>query len=145
MEKSSSNKPKSKVSESCVIFGENIRAARKKMGITHTTLGMFLGLSTAYVGLIERGERTPSLEVFIKICDFFGERMDDMLTRKTSSSSRKSDEKDLPSLQTKRQKMACSMISTFDKNELNYIITHMKSFKSFCEQRQNNNNCELTN
>ena len=52
---------------------QNIRVLRKKLSLSSKELGEFIGISTAYVGLIERKERTPSLEILLKICRFFGE------------------------------------------------------------------------
>ena|GEM_PF-4986963 len=42
-------------------------------------LAKLLDVSTAYIGLLERSERTPSVEVLLKICDFFGKGVDDMM------------------------------------------------------------------
>ena len=114
--------------ERCVIFGKNMRIARKEMGFTSVTLAGFLGVSTAYVGLIERGERTPSIEMLFKICDFFGKSVDTMLTPPAGSSS--SGEKKPRTRLDKRQSVAYGMIRTFDEYELAYLIGVMKSFKA---------------
>lgn len=124
------------VAEKCRIFGENMRAARKDRGFTSEALGRFLGISTAYVGLIERGERTPSLETFLKICEFFGESPDEMFQPQKNTLSvkekkgpgRPGNEKD--QIERKR-KMVSSMINTFNQDELDHIIGVVKSFKNF--------------
>ena len=69
------------LAEHAQIFGENMRIARKERGISTNTMASFLGLSATYIGLIERGERTPGFEVFLRICEFFGESGDKMLTK----------------------------------------------------------------
>ena len=123
------------LAQKCLIFGENMRKARKERGFTSEALGRFLGISTAYVGLIERGERCPSLETFLKICDFFGESYEDMFRSKStlSVSEKKfagsgSSEK---SQVVRKQKMIAGMLSTFDADELDHIIGVIKSFKNF--------------
>lgn len=125
--------------EKTAIFGENLRIARKDRGFTAEVLAKFLGISTAYVGLIERGERCPSMETFLKICEFFGESYEDMLTAPRSLTVA---EKKLQSKQDdakrqilRKQKMISSMINTFDAEELDYIITVIKSFKNFSRGR----------
>jgi len=127
--------PKDFVSEKTLIFGENVRIARKERGFTAEVLAKFLGISTAYVGLIERGERCPSMETYMKICEFFGESYEDMLTvrKNVSVSERKRIGKDSnPSSQIKRkQKMVVSMVNTFNNDELDFIISAVKSFKRF--------------
>ena len=123
------------INEKCLIFGENVRLARKERGFTAEVLARFLEISTAYVGLIERGERCPSLETFIRICDFFGESYEDMLNNGNVLSlaenkllARSESTKDLIA---RRQKMLLSMINTFEVEELDYIIGILKGFKNY--------------
>lgn len=65
-------------------FGENVRYARKEWGFTAELFASFIGISAGHVGMIERAERTPSLELFIKICNFLGEDMGEMLMPRTT-------------------------------------------------------------
>jgi len=51
------------------ILGANVRKRRKEMLLTHKKMAEALGISVAYVGLIERGERTPSVPLLQRICD----------------------------------------------------------------------------
>lgn len=48
-------------------IGKNIRKYRKQNGMTQDELAEKSGLSTNYIGGVERGEKTPSLESFISI------------------------------------------------------------------------------
>jgi transcriptional regulator with XRE-family HTH domain len=138
MRKLTSGDSNNYVSEKCITFGKNMRATRKNLGITTSEMGEFLGLSAAYVGMIERGERTPSLDTFLKICDFFGEGSDNMLTNKSLSSPSKPKEKIAETKLSRKQKMLYSMINTFDLDELDYLIGITKNFKGFCERNRNN-------
>ncbi len=48
-------------------FSENLRTTRKGQGLTQDLVGERCGLSGKYVGELERGEASPSLEVIEKL------------------------------------------------------------------------------
>lgn len=50
-------------------IGKNIRMFRKEKDIRQDKLAEMADLSTNYIGMIERGEKVPSLETFLKICE----------------------------------------------------------------------------
>ncbi len=53
-------------------FGQRIRALRKERGLNQEQLADLTGFHRNYIGMIERGERNPSLiniEVFAKAFD----------------------------------------------------------------------------
>ena len=50
-------------------IGKNIRKYRKEKDIRQDKLAEMADLSTNYIGMIERGEKIPSLETFLKICE----------------------------------------------------------------------------
>jgi len=134
------------ITEKCKIFGANMRAARKSRGFTSEALAKFLKISTAYVGLIERGERCPSLETFLKICDFFGESPDAMLKPSKGlsvgeSKAGRDTEKDQ---MQRKQKMIASMTNTFNLEELDHIISTIKSFKTFSELKKAGQDVEFS-
>ena len=54
-----------------VLFGRRIRELRMKQGMTQEKLAESLGISVEYVGKIERGKRTPSLDLVIAMFKFF--------------------------------------------------------------------------
>ena len=122
--------------ERCAIFGSNMRKARKELGLTAADLAKFIGLSTAYVGLIERGERVPSLETLLKICDCLGRGIDSMMTSTDSKSQERGRSQKIPiqkiptdKLEIKR-KAVTGIIKTFDDKELDYLIAIMKGLKT---------------
>ena len=126
------------ITEKCLIFGENMRISRKERGFTSEVLARFLQISTAYVGLIERGERCPSLETFLRICDFFGESYEAMLTpraNQTAGESRLARSENAKEQAARKQKMVTSMINTFNADELDHIIATVKSFKLFSQNK----------
>lgn len=50
-------------------IGKNIRKYRREKDIRQDKLAEMADLSTNYIGMIERGEKVPSLETFLKICE----------------------------------------------------------------------------
>ena len=60
-------------------IGKNIRKYRKENGMTQDELAEMAGLSTNYIGSVERGEKTPSLESFISIVNALGVSADLLL------------------------------------------------------------------
>lgn len=60
-------------------FGEKLRTLRKQHNLTMRELADKLGLSThGYIGDLESGRRQPSLELAVKIADFFGVTVDQL-------------------------------------------------------------------
>ena len=51
------------------VIGRRIRKQRIKKGLTIQKLAELLGLSNNFMGQVERGISTPSLETLIKIAD----------------------------------------------------------------------------
>ena len=49
-------------------FGEAMRAARKKHGITQKELAMTVGITSAYCRCIENGKYSPTWIIWLKIC-----------------------------------------------------------------------------
>lgn len=49
-------------------FGERVRIRRRELKITQADLATRLGTSVGYVGHLERGVRSPSLELFTALC-----------------------------------------------------------------------------
>ena len=61
------------------ILGENIRTARRSVGITQERLAESVDLSTAFISQIERGVRKASLETVYKISVFLEITVDELL------------------------------------------------------------------
>lgn len=60
-------------------IGENIRKYRKARNLRQEDLAEKAGLSVNYIGMVERGEKTPSLETFITIINCIGVSADMVL------------------------------------------------------------------
>ena len=60
-------------------IGANIRKCRISKGMRQEDLAEATNLSTTYIGMVERGEKTPSLETFISILNALGTSSDVVL------------------------------------------------------------------
>ena len=60
-------------------FGKNIRRFRTEKKMRQEDLAERAGLSTNYIGMVERGEKIPSLESFIGIVNALGVSADMIL------------------------------------------------------------------
>src|SRR5699024_4349283 len=61
-------------------IGKNIRKFRLAKKLRQEDLAEKTGLTTNYIGMVERGEKIPSLETFIKIVNALGVSSDMVLT-----------------------------------------------------------------
>jgi len=61
------------------ILGERVRSYRKANNITQIELAEKLGVAPRYIGNVEQGNRKPSLDMLINICDYFGVGLSDLL------------------------------------------------------------------
>lgn len=60
-------------------IGKNIRNFRRSKKMRQEDLAEKAGLSTNYIGSLERGEKVPSLETFIEIANVLGVSADMLL------------------------------------------------------------------
>lgn len=61
-------------------FGEKLKALRTRKGITLKELAINLGLSAhGYISELESGKKTPTVEVLIKISEYFNVSTDELL------------------------------------------------------------------
>lgn len=61
------------------ILGERVRFYRKANNISQIELAKKLGVAPRYIGNIEQGNRKPSLDMLLKICDYFSVELSDLL------------------------------------------------------------------
>ena len=139
-----SEKSASKILKICQNLGKNIRIERKRRGFSTEDLAEFLELSSSYIGLLERGERCPSVKALLKICELYSITPDIILYQTapfTGKSSNKTPsnfkvnvaEKTNSKLNDKREAML-SMMSKLDSAELSYLINAVREIKVFQKQ-----------
>jgi len=118
----------------CTTFGNNLQMLRRERGLSAEVVANFLELSTTYVGLIERGERAPSLETFVRICEFLGKDTHEMLTPLEGSVKKgvRVAEK-RPSTNVEKHeakvKTIAGMARSFTMHELDFILNMLKFMK----------------
>lgn len=61
-------------------FAENLRLLRLGQGLSQDKLANALGVDQRTVSAWENGICEPSFSMLAKICDYFGENPDDILT-----------------------------------------------------------------
>lgn len=57
-------------------IGERIRVARKNKGLSQAALAQRVGISTSFMGHLERGTRIASLETIVALSEALGVSMD---------------------------------------------------------------------
>lgn len=62
-----------------ITFGRNVRLARKELGISQEELAAKAGLHRTYIGMVERAERSISLQNAKKIADALNLTIDSLL------------------------------------------------------------------
>lgn len=112
-------------------LGENIRKERELRGLTLEELAELTGLSSSYLGLLERGERHPSFKVFSFLLDFFGlEPNDLMLSVETETQENHLKETANDSRRSKCKTLE-ALLRGLNDAELDYLIEHLKLFRKF--------------
>jgi transcriptional regulator with XRE-family HTH domain len=51
------------------VFAQELRQLRKKSGLTQEEVGAKAGVSREYVSMLEAGKYTPTIDVFIHLCN----------------------------------------------------------------------------
>jgi len=74
--------------------GENIRAARKRKNITLEVLSGLSDVSESFLGMVERGASSLSIDTLISICDALDVTADSLIMEGRELPSRPSDKHD---------------------------------------------------
>jgi len=67
-------------------LGQRIRQERKKLNLTQAELAEFIDISDTYMGSIERGERSLTLDTLVRLVNRLGVTVDFMLSDSVSDS-----------------------------------------------------------
>ena len=65
-------------------MGDRIKSARKKINLTQEALSEKVDVTPFYIGELERGVKTPSLDLFIKLIEVLDVSADYLLRDKVS-------------------------------------------------------------
>ena len=101
-------------------IGENIRSARKSKDLTIDTLSELAGISSSFLGTVERGESSLSIETLINLCKVLGVSADSIiLSDDLSQTSCVSDKKDT----------IVTLLSNATDDELAFLIDYVKLYR----------------
>lgn len=67
-------------------LGERIREERRKLGLTQAQLAEAIDISDTYMGAIERGERSLTLDTLVRLVNRLGVTVDYLLSDSVSDS-----------------------------------------------------------
>lgn len=62
-----------------IMFGRNVQLLRQSIGISQEELAFRAGLHRTYIGMVERAERSISLQNAKKIADALNVKLDNLL------------------------------------------------------------------
>lgn len=68
-----------RIEATMIIFGRNVQGARQALGISQEELAFRAGLHRTYIGMVERAERSISLQNAKKIADALNVKLDNLL------------------------------------------------------------------
>ncbi len=100
-------------------LGARIREARKAKKLTQETLAEIAGIGVMYLGEIERGQKMPSMNIFIKLINALDVSSDYVLRGQVHSGKNYIfDEitQKLEPLDPKQRKTVCDLIDAYLKN-----------------------------
>lgn len=101
-------------------IGENIRVARKSKNLTIDTLSELIGISSSFLGTLERGESSLSIETLINVCKTLGVSADVIIfDRNATPDSSISDKKDT----------VMTLLSNATDDELSFLIDYIKLYR----------------
>ncbi len=68
-----------RIDTTMITFGRNVQRARQALGISQEELAFRAGLHRTYIGMVERAERSISLQNAKKIADALNKKLDNLL------------------------------------------------------------------
>ena len=66
-------------------YGENFRYLREQLGLSQLELSKQIGTSHQNIGRWERGEVLPNIDFCVKLADFYGITLDELIGRDKNS------------------------------------------------------------
>ena len=69
------------------LLGKRIREERMRIGLTQEQIAEYIDVSTTYIGLVERGERSVTLEKLVLLAECFHVTIDSLLREAPSPES----------------------------------------------------------
>jgi len=102
-------------------IGENIRLTRKSKNLTIDMLSELIGISSSFLGTLERGESSLSVETLIGVCKALGVSADSILFEQDITPT--------PYISDKKDTIATLLVNATD-DELSFLIDYVKLYRS---------------
>ena len=99
-------------------MGKNIRAARKSKNLTIETLSELAGISESFLGTVERGESSVSIETLISLCQSLGVTADSLIINSGTE----------PASSGKKDTLL-AMLKNASDPELDFLIGYVKLYR----------------
>ena len=106
-----------------VTIGENIKFERETRGLTREELANMLEVTTAHMGLMERGERGATVVTLTRLSEIFDVSVDSLLS--TSANRNLSLREPRRATEDERKKIA-SLITQLTESELGFLVQVIK-------------------
>jgi len=110
-------------------IGANIRYERTIRNMSIDELAEMLHLSTAFIGLIERGQRGAKLSNLIKISEIFGITVNDLIYNTHNEPMEVREDNDAVLKEAKKTTIK-SLLYDLDANELDFVISAIRSLRT---------------
>ncbi len=104
-------------------LGKRIKEKRIQLGLSQTTLSELCNLAPAFVGIIERCEKRPSIETLVRIANALNVNADYLLGDSIKHDSSYYINK------------ASEMLSDMDEKEIGYAVDMLSNFRDFRGKR----------
>lgn len=108
-------------------IGANIKFKREQFGLTVGELARALGITEAFVGLIERGERGTCLENLIFLADFFSVPLEDFFMHDLKNMSVA--ENDNAEHNKEEHNNLKNMVDCLSEDECRFVINVIKEMR----------------
>lgn len=107
-------------------IGEQIRYYRRKNGISQETLALIADLNPAYVGQIERGIKSPTINTLKKLADALGVSLATLFTPIANEQKHLSE---IRKYETEKIMLSINRLNDSELILLSQIITHLINFR----------------
>jgi len=64
-----------------MVLGEELRKARLSAGLTQEELAFKADVSRNYISLLERGEKSPTVQLLLRLCNALGVKASTIIAR----------------------------------------------------------------
>ncbi len=112
-------------------IGANIRFERRQRGLTIDEFAKVINMAPGFVGLIERGQRGTSMSNIVKIADFFGITLDQLIRTDIETKTKKTESSKPLTKADKDRKALYSMIGLLSDSKIRILTANAKALNKY--------------